>query len=108
MPKRQSQFSVDDVLVPVDISIPEGANPETILDVVQFQFVPGGLPPRSAPVSGGWVNGFWLYAQRQLLACCRIGPGTPSALPPGSWAVWIKVIDNPTSPVAAVDQLVIY
>ena len=108
MPKRQSRYSNDDLMVPTTVTIPQGANPETITDVVQFQLVAGGLPPRAQPTEDGWIDGFWLYAQQQLMACCHCGPGTALVPTPGAWAVWIRVIDNPTQPVAAVDTLTVY
>lgn len=108
MPKTQNRNSVDDLLVPVQLVIPNGAAKDTDADVVQFQLVLGGLPLRSQPTSSGWVNGFWLRNGSQgLMAGIRIGPGQALTPGPGRWAVCIKIIDNPTSPVAAVDVLTI-
>jgi hypothetical protein len=108
MPKTQDRNSLDDFLVPVSVLIPNGANPDTGLDVVQFQFVVGGLPKRAEPKSDGWIDGFWInQAPGPLLAGILVGPGGTIQLDPGTWAVWIKIIDDPSTPVAPVDQLII-
>jgi hypothetical protein len=102
-----SRQSVDDILVPVVMRIPEGGNPDTSLDVVQFQFTPGFLPPRSQPGDGDWTDGFWLTQGRQLLAGITIGPGTSWPLPRGTWVIWLKIEDDPTTPIKAVDTVTI-
>lgn len=108
MPKTQDRNSLDDFLVPVQLVIPVGANPQTDLDVVQFQFVFGGLPKEREPTSDGWLTGFWLtQSPGPLLAGILVGPGGTIELPVGRWAVWMKVIDNPTVPVKPVDTLTI-
>jgi len=106
MPKTMSRLSTDDVLVPVQLVIPDGANPVTPNDVVEFAFVIGGLPPRAEP-NGSWTTGFWLQTAGQLLAGVRVGPSGAIDLGPGIWAVWVKILDNPTTPVEAVDTLTI-
>jgi hypothetical protein len=108
MPKRQSVLSVDDVIIPAGVAIPQGANPNISLDVVQFAFVPGGQPPRRDPLDSEWFDGFWMSQETSYFACITVGPGTAVVLSEGDWAVWIKVLDNPTTPVACVDTLTIY
>lgn len=108
MPKTQDRSSLDDVLVQVQRNIAAGANPQTSLDVVQFQFVIGGLPKRAEPKDDAWIDGFWIDEPPQpLLAGILVGPGGAIELAEGKWAVWLKIIDNPTVPVAAVDTLTI-
>lgn len=108
MPKTQSRWSLDDLLFPVNLIIPDGANPDPALDVVQFQLVLGGLPARAQPTEPAWMNGFWLPAANGVLyAGVLVGPGGTLTPAPGRWAVWIRVVDNPTIPVAAIDQLTV-
>lgn len=116
MPQTQDRLATVDVLIPVTVPIPVGANPITSADVVQFQFVLGGLPVRNRPTADavppkttGWLNGYWLTpTPGPLLAGILVGPdGGAVALPPGRYAIWIKIVGDPTVPVQAVDQLTI-
>jgi hypothetical protein len=108
MPKTQDRLSLDEFMIPVQVIIPEGGNADPTTDVVQFQFVNGGLPARSHPTEGGWVDGFWITrAAGTILACVLVGPGGAVELDPGTWAAWMRVVDNPTVPVAPVDVLTI-
>lgn len=109
MPKAQSADSLDDFLIPVDLVIAEGANPDPAADVVEFQFVLGGLPPRAQPTDDGWVAGRWITRETGvLLAAVLVGPGGGVALARGRWAAWIRVVDSPTVPVVPVDVLTIF
>lgn len=109
MPKKMNRWSVDDVIIPVDLVVPDGANANTSTDTVVFQFTPGGLPPRTQPTSGGWKTGFWVYAGNQLCAAITVGPGTAvGQMQPGVYAIWVNPEDNPTSPKEPVDTLTIY
>jgi hypothetical protein len=108
MPKTQSRYARDDFLIPVEVLIPAGVNPDITQDVVQFQFVNGGLPPRAQPKDEGWVDGYWIdQSPGPLLAGILVGPGGTIELDTGRWAAWIKIIDDPSTPVAPVDQLII-
>jgi hypothetical protein len=108
MAKTQSRFSLDDFLIPVQVAVPDGTNPDLTADDVSFQFVLGGLPPRAQPTDDGWLTGFWLPQQTgPLLAGILVGPSGTAELAVGKWAVWVKVEDNPTIPVQAVDVLTI-
>jgi len=108
MPQHQLRSSLEKFLIPVDLLITEGANPDTSLDVVQFQFIYGGLPPRSQPVEGDWVDGFWITSEvGTLLAGILVGPGGTVTLEKGVYAACMRIIDNPTVPVKAPDTLTI-
>lgn len=108
MPKTQDRLSLDDVMIPVTVVVPEGGNPDPALDVVQFQFVKGGLPMRARPTDDGWLTGFWITRQSgTLLACIAVGPGGTIELAPGRWAIWMRVVDNPTIPTGPVDQITV-
>lgn len=106
MPKRMDRDSVDDLLCPVAVLVPEGANPDTTVDVVRFGFTVGRPDKRQRPTA--WYDGFWLRDLGQILAGITIGPGTsvPQFLP-GSYTVWIWIVDNPTQPKEVVDTLTI-
>jgi hypothetical protein len=105
---QQSRWSLDDIIIPVSLLIPQGANPDPSLDVVEFQLVLGGLPARAQPKDDAWVAGFWINPPTTpLLACISCGPGGSLTPAEGRWAIWIKVHDNPTVPVVAVDQIII-
>lgn len=107
MPKTMNRNSVDDVLIPVQLIVGEGATADPTDDMVQFQFTPGGLPPRVQPVTGEWLTGFWILDLGKNLAGITVGPGTTVVLTQGTYTIWIKVTDAPTAPVAAVDVLTI-
>lgn len=107
MPKTMSRLSVDDLIVPVQVLVPEGANSDTTTDVVRFAFTVGRPPTDQQP--GTWYVGGWLRDLGQILATITVGPGTSvPAFKPGTYTVWIMVSDDPTSPVAAVDYVTFY
>ena len=116
VPQRQSALSREFFIIPVQVTVPALANPDVTEDVVQFQFVNGGLPARvwptedpNPPATTGWQDGEWVTTETgQLLAAILVGPGTSLELPRAKYAVWIRVIDNPSSPVEPVDTLTIF
>ncbi len=118
MPKRQSALSLEFFLIPVEVVVPEVANPDLTADEVQFNFVVGGLPTTNRsqpsedpnlPQSTGWISGTWVTtATGQVYAAINVGPGGDAALPRGKFAAWIRVVDNPTVPVAPVDSITVY
>ena len=106
MPVTMSRDSTDDILIPVGVAVAAGSNPDITLDVVEFAFVAGGLPSRHSPADSDWVTGFWLTGQQsQIFACCTIGPNGVIQPTIGAWAIWVRIHDNPTTPVAGVDTL---
>lgn len=117
VPQRQSALSREFFIIPVEVMVPALANPDVTADVVQFQFVNGGLPARvwptedpDPPATTGWQNGQWVTTPTGLLlAAVLVGPGTGALeLPRAKYAAWIRVIDNPSSPVEPVDTLTIF
>lgn len=118
MPKRQSVLSLEYFLIPVDVVVPEVANPDVTADEVQFNFVVGGLPTANRsqpsdepnlPQSTGWVAGTWVTtATGGVYAGINVGPEGDVTLPRGKFAAWIRVVDNPTVPVAPVDVLTVF
>ena len=103
MPKTQNRLSTDDLLIPVTLVVQEGANPDPTTDPVYFAFTPGRLPPRMQPST--WYAGYWLQEGTQLLVAILVGPEGGVTLGVGPWTVWVKVSDDPTAPVKAVDWL---
>ncbi|MFD9632843.1 hypothetical protein [Streptomyces violascens] len=103
----QSSLSLEYVQVPVTAMV--GGNPlNPTGDVVQFAF----LPDKVQPGSGDWKAGSWDGAQPRppgnaYLAQCLVGPGGTVTLTPGTYTVWIKVMDSPEVPVINVDLLTI-
>lgn len=116
MPKRQSRYSKDALLTEVELEVPELGNPQITADVVQFQFVLGGLPPTFQPTetadpprTTGWVDGYWLtLSTGMVVAGVNVGPAGDVVLAPGIYAAWVRVVDNPLVPVEAFDTLEIY
>lgn len=103
----QDRLSLFNLLLPVTVLIPEGVNPDITTDVVQFQFILGGLPPRARPVEDDWIDGTWTRLDNGIvLATLLVGP-TATVIAPGKWAIWLRIVDNPTKPVAPVDVLTI-
>lgn len=98
--------SRDDVLIPVELLIPEGANPDITADPVAFAFIPGGLPLKRRPVDADFTAGFWIRAAGQTLAGITVGPGGTVTLDgPGTYAIVVKVTDDPTAPIVAPDWI---
>lgn len=94
----QSELSTEYIQIPVSALVGgQAINPTA--DQVQFAFKPIGVPPQLPDwVPGTWagttaVNGFY-YAQ------CLVGPDAATIeLPVGTWAIWLKITDNPEVPV---------
>lgn len=79
--------------------------------VVNFQLVNGGLPPRAQPTdtakppqSTGWVMGNFVTNSNNICyAQVPIGPDGPIDVPAGRYAVWIQVGEQ----VEPVGQIII-
>lgn len=118
MPQRRSALSTEFTVIPVEVVIPQLASADVEADQVQFNFANGGLPPHLTPGDSpnlpqwsGWLDGQWVdLSTGGLVAVILTGPGEGAAvdLARGKWAIWLKVIDNPSVPVAPVDTLTIF
>lgn len=93
-----SVLSTEYVQIPVSALV-DGAATNPTADTVQFAFKQIGVDPAGGDwLTGSWastssVNGFY-YAQ------VLVGPaGAGNVLPVGTYAIWLKVIDNPEVPV---------
>jgi hypothetical protein len=99
--KSQSVLSTEPYRVTVSATVAGVAlNPTG--DVVQFAFMLTGNPATS-----DWKAGAWEVSPGPIyVAYCQVGPasgGVPLAV--GSYAVWLKVVDNPDVPVQSVGTL---
>lgn len=77
-------------------------------DAVQFAFLTG----TTAPTLADWKTGSWDGAAPRppgnaYLAQCLVGPGGTVTLTPGTYTMWIKILDSPEVPVINVGLLTI-
>ncbi len=92
----QSSLSTKMLQILVTVKSPAGYNPTG--DVVQMAFTPLTYPETS-PAS--WVTGSWTtFPGPAYWAQALVGPANGgTALPLGTYQVWLKVTDSPTVPV---------
>ena len=93
----QSVLSTAYVQVPVTAFGTAGTyNPTG--DAVQFAFTPVTFPVTSP---SAWATGVWaVFPGPAYWAQCLVGPGSGgTALPVGTYQVWLKVSDDPEVPV---------
>ena len=100
-----SAYSTEYVQVPVQATI-AGAPYNPTSDVVAMQFVLAG---GSQEPTGTWNTGSWVTtAQGTYIAQCLVGPANSGVvLPPGTYAIWVRITDNPEIPVRAAGTLTI-
>lgn len=89
----------------------EGAEVDISTDPVSLAFPVYGVDP----VALDWLTSDWevvanpAVGNYKYLARTLIGPGSAKTLPVGLYDVWVKVTDNPESPVIqATGMLEIY
>ena len=102
-----SHLSTEYILIPVSVTIAgQPYNPGS--DTVQFAFMPNAV---QQPAGGDWVNGSWETVPTNFIypynAKCLVGPSGATVLTLGTYAVYLKIIDNPEIPVRACAQLTI-
>lgn len=92
------------VKVPIKPGVTNGVPINPTIDVVGFAFMLGG----AKPTASDWHPGLWETEGAVYLACCLVGPVNGGvALPPGTYAMKVRVIDSPEAPVFDVGYLVI-
>ncbi len=100
-----SRLSTEYVIVPVN-AVFDGVTANPTQDTVQFAFTMGyGVLPVTWIV-GSWdvnpVQGIWYNAK------CLVGSGAGGVpLVPGTYTVWIRITDNPETPVRQAGSLII-
>jgi hypothetical protein len=77
-------------------------------DTVQMAFV----APNISPGSGDWKAAGWevntVSQPHTYSVKCLIGPGGTITLSPGTYDAWVKITDNPESPIQKSGQLRVY
>lgn len=61
-------------------------------------------------VTTEWAAGVWEADGSDYYAMCLVGPGEAASvtLDPGTYKVWIKIVDNPEQPVKESGTLEVY
>jgi hypothetical protein len=76
-----------------------GAAVDPTSDTVSMAF----LPSSAAPASGDWKSASWetdaTVTPTVYRARCLVGPGGAVTLTPGTYTVWVKIVDSPETPI---------
>jgi hypothetical protein len=75
-------------------------------DTVQFAFTAVDVNPVSW-VSGSWETVTDAGGNNTYFALCLVGPGGTANLTSGTYSIWVKVADNPETPVMNVGNLLV-
>lgn len=104
MPLTISSLSTEYVEVVVRSTV-HGYPHDPSTDVVAMAFILGG----SNPGPSDWHTGSWdTVGATRWVAQCLVGPGAGGVpLSAGTYAIWVRVTDNPEVPVEHVGQLII-
>lgn len=97
-----SSLSTEYVQAPVSATV-DGVPVDPTSDRVQFAFMPTGTPDVS-----DWHDGSWsTLTPATYIAQILVGPGNGGvSLSAGStYAIWVKVTDNPEAPVRQIGLL---
>lgn len=111
MPQQLSIASTEYVRAYVRSTV-GGVNADPTLDTVQMGFV--AAPPSSSPGAAPttYFDAIWEPngpdAQGRWIASCLIGPAGGATLAAGRWWAWLKISDDPETPVLPVGILVVY
>jgi phosphoserine aminotransferase len=101
-----SQLAAEYVIIPVNAT-KSGTSYNPTNDVVQFAFVAN---PSGTPSSSQWVSGSWDVSNNAVypyLAQCLVGTAG-TILGQGTYIMWMKIFDNPETPVQQVGTLTIF
>jgi hypothetical protein len=100
-----SQLATMYVLIPVTAT-KAGVPYNPTGDTVQFAFMP---TPTQVPQNADWVSGSWETDTSEVLypylAQCLVGPSGTITLGIGTYIIYLKVSDNPETPVLITGQL---
>ena len=96
-----SRLSTEFVQIAVAATV-NGAPVNPTGDTVQMAFTKDG----AIPGSGDWHGASWETAGITYYAQCLVGPVNGGVvLTPGTYSIWLKVVDNPEVPVRSPTQL---
>lgn len=102
-----SHLSTEYLLVPVS-AVKNGSPYNPTGDTVQFAFMPA---PTQVPQNTDWVAGAWDTDSGNLIypysAKCLIGPSGIISLGLGTYTIYVKITDNPETPVLIGGQLTV-
>lgn len=101
-----SSLSTQYVKVPV-VATSAGAVVDPTADTVQFAFVAiGTVPGTSDWKAGSWEKTGAIASNTfQCWARCLVGPSGSANPGVGVWDVWVKIFDNPETPVIYAGQV---
>jgi len=105
-----SHLSLQYVNVPVKALTISGTAYDPTGDTVTMAFMPQAT---QVPQSGDWQAAIWATRSGDILnpyaACCLVGPGGTIQLGIGTYIIYVKISDNPETPVLQASlQLEIY
>lgn len=90
----QSSLATLQVQVPISATLNGQTAYNPTADVVQFAFV--APVPNVKPATLDWHNGSWVTNPGPVyVAQCLVGPTGVVTLAVGTYAIWVKIIDNP-------------
>lgn len=100
MPEYLSSASTEYVRVAVSAR-ENGAVVDPTGNLVRMAFL---ARREDQPVEDDWVNAAWEVDGAKFYARTLVGDGA-TELDPGSWWVWVQVVDNPEVPVKQAGRL---
>jgi hypothetical protein len=102
-----SHLSTEYVLVPISAT-KEGVSYNPTGDVVLFAFMPNAV---QQPGVSDWQTASWDTDTTNIIypysAKCLVGPSGVITLGTGNYVIYVKIEDNPETPVLVAGQLVI-
>jgi hypothetical protein len=102
-----SHLSTEYVLIPIQVT-KAGVPYNPTSDTLQFAFMPNSV---QVPITGDWVSGVWETVATNIIypynAKCLVGPTGSTVLTLGTYVIYLKITDNPETPVLVAGQLVI-
>jgi hypothetical protein len=100
-----SHLATEYILIPLSAT-KAGLSYNPTGDAVQFAFMP---TPTQVPQNTDWVTGAWDTNTTNILfpysAKCLVGPSGTTTLGIGTYIVYLKIQDNPETPVLICGQL---
>lgn len=102
-----SHLSTEYILIPISVN-KAGAAYNPTGDVVDFAFMPNAV---QQPGVSDWVSGAWDVDTSNIIypynAKCLVGPTGTITLGTGTYTIYVKILDNPETPVLVVGQLIV-